>query len=71
MFGNGSNDRKIEKGKVVMESTENEEGIGKKNGGKERPQKKKIKKKHYWKNITLIVVIDKAERFQVGEEDKL
>lgn len=33
--------------------------------------KKKIKKKHYWKNITLIVVIDKAERFQVGEEDKL
>lgn len=28
-----------------MESTENEEGIGKKNGGKERPHKKKNKKK--------------------------
>lgn len=45
MFGNGSNERKIEKGKVVMESTENEEGIGKKNGGKERPHKKKNLKK--------------------------
>lgn len=29
-----------------MESTENEEGIGKKNGGKERPHKKKNKKKN-------------------------